>query len=1055
MRTRGEKGLWILLVLGLLGILAAKVSWRRSETPGKRSSKQGRLVHTSQPRLAQNYGRLPLSFELNQGQTDSQVKFLSRGGGYTMFLTQSEAVLSLKKPSGARRQLSASRRLPFASRLLWPARNHGPRTTDALFPPLIQNLKSHIPSPPAPSPESLAPDVVRLKLVGGNPKAKVVGLDPLPGKSNYLIGNDPKKWRRNVPTFAKVSYHDVYPGVDLVFYGNQQQLEYDFIIAPGTDPKVITLSMLAHSLDWPHELSQQPGTSASVNVDSAGDLLVQTASGEVRFRKPNVYQEIAATEKGGPATPTLVDGHYVLKGGGKVGFQVGTYDPARPLVIDPTLAFSTYLGGSGDETASNRIGVDRLGYIYVAGATDSVDFPRTSGAFQPGFAGGSPCTEWGTPDYGFCGDGFIVKLNPTGTALAYSTYIGGTGDDGIITLAIDSSGNTYVGGYTNSTNFPMTAGAFQNSFQGGNPNIGWDTFGDAFVSELNSSGSGLVYSTYLGGSENEYVEGIAVDALGKIYAAGRTDSLDFPTTSGSYQTVWNGVPGDWNGDFEAGFIAKIDPSLSGSASLIYSTYLDGIYFLYGGLGLDADGNAYVSGVTNGWMPFPTTPGALQTKPGSPTGSNGFVAKLNATGSALVYSTFLGGSSGNDGNSGMTVDSSGNAYVGGWTNSTDFPVTPGAFQTTLGAKSDPSYTSGFVVKLNAAGSRIYGTYIGGSGNDGDNLGAVDSAGNVFLVGSTTSTDFPVLNPVQSTLAGSYDAVVVELNPAGSALVYSTYLGGTNNDGPYTAAVDSSDNAYILVGTQSSDFPTTPGVLQTQLRGNSDLVVAKISPASNTSAGANVAAQLTSKAAVRFSGVTEPGTTAVTQTSVGPPAPTGFTLGSPATYIELSTTATYSGSITVCFNYAGITFPGGVPQLFHYENGNWVDVTSSVDTVNQVVCGSVTSFSPFALFSEPIVSLSMGPQAMEGNPQLSAGATLQVGYDFTMPGRHPTATVSFTGSKVTFAWRCVSGPGSGVLVVPMADQSYADEENSPAWYPRGDQDSSLVYQGSIAVPNVCSG
>lgn len=397
MKTRAEKVLRIVLVLVLLGILAAKVSSQRSDTPEKRSTKQGRLVHTSQPRLAQNYARLPLSFELNKGQTDSQVKFLSRGGGYTMFLTQSEAVLSLKKPSAASRQLSASRRLPFASSLLWPARNDGPRTTDALFAPLIQDLRSHIQSPPAPSPKPLAPDVVRLKLVGANPKAKVVGLDPLPGKSNYFIGNDPKKWRRNVPTFAKVSYRDVYPGVDLVFYGNQQQLEYDFIVAPGTDPKVITLSMLAGSLDRPHELSQQPGSSASVNVDSAGDLLVQTASGEIRSRKPNVYQEIAATEKGGPATPTLVHGHYVLKGGGKVGFQVGTYDPARPLVIDPTLAFSTYLGGSGiDGESGSRIAVDPSGNVYVAAQTNSVDFPTTRGSFQPGFGGHiSPCTQWG------------------------------------------------------------------------------------------------------------------------------------------------------------------------------------------------------------------------------------------------------------------------------------------------------------------------------------------------------------------------------------------------------------------------------------------------------------------------------------------------------------------------------------------------------------------------------------------------------------------------------------------------------------------------------------
>jgi hypothetical protein len=654
----------------------------------------------TQARVAAAYGRLPLSFEPNQGQTDPQVKFLSRGRGYGLFLTGDEAVLSLRsQKSGVRSQEPAARnwKLEIGNSKL-ETRNSE-----------IGNQQSAIDNPPAPSTQHLAPIVLRLKLAGANAKAQITGLEELPGKSNYFLGNDPKKWRTNVPNYAQVAYKGVYPGVDLVYYGNQGQLEYDFVVAPGANPRAIRLGIEAG--DSKLETDQSSVVSPQLSVAQNGDLVIATGEGEIRLHKPVVYQ--FEDPKSKIPGRKFLDGRFVLRCSNpkskvenpkwEVSFEIAKYDARRPLIIDPTLSYSTYLGGSGYDEGYG-IAVDSSGNAYVTGYTASSDFPAVS-ALQPAIGGSH--------------DVFVAKLNAAGDALVYSTYLGGSGYDEGHGIAVDSSGNAYVTGYTQSSDFP-TASALQPAF-GGNY--------DAFVTKLNAAGSALVYSTYLGGSAADGGNGIAVDSSGNAYVTGYTASSDFPTAS------------------------ALQPALA----------------------------AY---------------------------EDAFVAKLNAAGSSLVYSTYLGGS-GEDYRNGIAVDSSGNAYVAGDTTSSNFP-TASALQPTLGGFYDA-----FVAKLNAAGSAlVYSTYLGGSADDYSYGGiAVDSSGNAYVTGLTASSDFPTVGALQPALAAYEDAFVTKLNAAGSALIYSSYLGGSDYDGGNGIAVDSSGNTYVAGYTFSSDFPTTPGAYDT--------------------------------------------------------------------------------------------------------------------------------------------------------------------------------------------------------------------------------------------------
>jgi len=742
--TRSLK--WLLLLVCLACLAPGKDRRDRiASADTGRGDFQAKVAR--QARLAGSYGKIPLSFEANQGQTDARVKFLARGPGYTMFLTGDGVALELQD-SGPRIQDSGSRAKPFeALGALQRTTDEGRRTTDH-----GRRTTNH---------------VLRLKLLNANQHATVAGASELPGKSNYFIGNDPKKWRTNVPTYARVKYEGVYPGVDLVFYGNQRQLEHDFVVAPGADPGRISLRL---------EGSKKP------SVDAEGNLAIGVEGGEVRFERPLIYQE-------GNGTRREIPGGYVLKGAREVAFKVEAYDPTKPLVIDPVLAYSTYLGGSTSlRDNGNAIAVDSSGNAYVTGVTSSSNFPTTAGAFQISLAG--------------TGNAFVTKLNPGGSALVYSTYLGGTSVDEGYGIAVDSSGNAYVTGQTNSSNFPTTAGAFQTTL------VALSGSYNAFVTKLNPSGSALVYSTYLGGSSYDKGLGIAVDSSGNAYMTGSTVSTNFPTTAGAFETSL--------AQGENAFVTKLNPS--GSA-LVYSTYLGGSREDWGtGIAVDSSGHAYVTGLAHS-SNFPTTAGAFQASLAG--GFNAFITKLNPGGSALVYSTYLGGS-GDDIGDGIAVDSSGNAYVAGYATSTNFPTTAGAFQTTLAGSSNA-----FVSKLNPGGSAlVYSTYLGGTGGESGDGIALDSSGNAYVTGWTESTNFPTTaGAFQTTLAGSSNAFVTTLNPGGSALVYSTYLGGSSNDVPSGIAVDALGNACVTGRTNSSNFPTTAGAFQTSLAGTLNAFVAK--------------------------------------------------------------------------------------------------------------------------------------------------------------------------------------------------------------------------------------
>ena len=529
-------------------------------------------------RSAGAWGKLPLSFEANVGQAEGDVDFLARGSGYTLFLKSAEAVLALRQAAPAR-------------------------------------------------PERPSGAVLRMQLSGADPYAAVTGALRLLGKANYFIGNDPTRWRTDVSTYGRVLYKDIYPGIDLAYYGDQGQLEYDFLVAPGTDPSVIGLRYAGVD---------------TMEVDSHGDLILKVAGAEIRQRKPLIYQENGDIRR-------EVAGGYSIRGRDEIKFAVGTYDLSRPLVIDPVLVYSTYLGGSVQDEG-HGIAVDSAGSAYVTGFTTSPDFPAAF-AFQSAYVSAR--------------DAFVTKLNPSGNALVYSTYLGGIGDEIGFGIAVDSAGSAYVTGYTGSMNFP-TAFAFQST----RACCGSD---DAFVTKLNPSGTALLYSTYLGGTGSDEGNAIAVDSVGSAYVAGSTTSTNFPTAFAFQNT-------------------------------------------YGGGAVDA-----------------------------------FVTKLNATGSALLYSTYLGGNSTDDGRA-IAVDSAGSAYVTGSTDSTNFPS----------ASANAGVNDAYVTKLSPGGTGlVYSIRLGGGGSDAGIGIALDSPGSAYVTGSTGSTDFPTASAFQNAYAGGGDAFVTKL------------------------------------------------------------------------------------------------------------------------------------------------------------------------------------------------------------------------------------------------------------------------------------------------------
>jgi|GEM_PF-749227 len=649
-----------------------------------------------QAHAREEYGKLPLSFVANDGQTDSRVKFISRGGGYSLFLTSTEAVLALSKPQAGKRGAATKGNTPSHQLM-----------ADQLC-------------------------ALSMKLIGVQADPRLEGLDELPGKVNYLVGNDAGKWRTNVPTYSKVKYQSIYPGVDLVYYGNQQQLEYDFIVSPGADPGVIKIAFQGIQ---------------KLGFGKQGNLVLRMKGGDVSLQKPYVYQEVNGQR-------LEITSRYVLQSQHQVGFQIGDYDKNRPLIIDPVLVYSTYLGGTNAVEDSNDyfivpshgndeahgIAVDSAGNVFVAGTTTATkDFPVTQGAYRTTFErNGATSSE----------DAFVTKLNAAGDGLIYSTRLGGIGSDQAFAIGIDNAGNAYVTGKTQSPDFPATLGALT-------PNPS-----DAFVIKLNPTGTALAYSAILGSGVGN---AIAVDSSGNAYIGGQSFGPGFSVTPGAFQTV---APGGAAEGFLNGFITKIN---SAGDALLYSTFLGGRREEeIDDIAIDASGNAYVVGYTD-FHDFPITPGAFMTF-GNATNNGGlgggpFVTKLNSTGSALVYSTYVRGDSAR----GLVVNPSGEVYVTG-TAQANLTPTNDAFQQTYGGSADA-----FLTKLNASGSNLlYSTYLGGSDQDHGTCIAMDNAGSIYIAGTTYSTNFPLTQDTfQTTASGNHFDVGSFVAKIGEATTAQTY------------------------------------------------------------------------------------------------------------------------------------------------------------------------------------------------------------------------------------------------------------------------------------------
>jgi hypothetical protein len=788
---------WILavslVVVAALG--AGTLSHRTSATAKAVAAKSPAATPTTDQnsRVRASLGALPLAFEANQGQTDPQVKYMARGNGYTVFLTANDTVFALHSSS------------PTAASIIAGKHALGSAHREKALREKAATEKSA---------------AIRMHLVGGNPQAQIAAANQLPGHTNYFVGNDSSKWQTGVKQYAAVSYRDVYPGVNMAFHGQQRQLEFDFVVAPNASPAPINLGFSG---------------ARQLATDASGNLVLASAAGDVVLHKPVAYQD-----KNGQRE--LVSVAYQVKGNSEVALALGSYDHSRELVIDPALSYATYLGGATEDEVfgiavdpSNNIyvtgesnstsgfpggnatsgqgfdvfvtkltsagalsyttfvggssndsglgiAVDSSHSAYVTGITESTNFPTSAGGPQPtkGDSGGN-CTNAKTASQP-CSDAFALKLDSSG-ARAWSTYIGGQNTDDGYAIAVDGLGNVWVAGDTFSSIFnpnitatTVLTATFNN---GGSLNPPAD---DGFVVEISAAGTApFLFSTYLGGSDGDQINGIAIDSTNNVYVAGETQSQDFPATKGAYQLTC-GSDGKCNANagslFYDAFVAKLAP---GGANLTYATFIGGSSDDYAfAIAVDGSGNAYITGettkddtTTTPAVPYPSTSGAFSTSYNASATGNAFVTELNAAGSKLVYSTFLGGST-QDLAGGIAVDNFSNAYVSGSTLSTDFPTTSNAFQTKLNGTGTAGSSDAFVTQVSAGGASLgFSTYLGGSGNENANASgsvgaiALDSSNNIWVGGSTnSSTDFPATSgAAEATYGGNpYDGFVAEISTA---------------------------------------------------------------------------------------------------------------------------------------------------------------------------------------------------------------------------------------------------------------------------------------------------
>jgi Bacterial Ig-like domain (group 1)/Beta-propeller repeat len=725
---------WVLAVLVLVAVLpSAHVQgvhapgWiGRTPLEDNKMARTASITGKAEKKAFDTYGKLPLAFVPNEGQMDARVGLSAQAGGASFYFTHREAVFAFSK--GSSRQKNGA--------------------------------------------------MLRLAFLGANPETRPEGRGLLAGKVNYLIGSDPDEWHTNLPTYRQVVYHDLWPGIDMVFRGDATRLKYEFVLRPGAKVEDIRLAYRG---------------AERLSVGTGGQLLIGTAAGTLTDARPVSYQEVRG-RRAPVASRFLL--HSDARQGTAYGFAVGDHDARQPLVIDPGIVYSTFLGG-GSTDLGNPIAVDGAGNAYVTGLTTSTNFPTTLGAFDTSHNGGD--------------DAFVTKLNSTGTALVYSTYLGGSSSDEGFGIRVDTLGSAYLTGRTASTNFPTTLGAFDTSHNGGD---------DAFVAKLDATGSLLLNSTFLGGSGPDRGRSLAVDGSGSAYVTGETDSSNFPTTAGAFDTTRNGV-------------------------------------------------------------------------------DAFVTKLNATGSGLAYSTYLGGS-GPDRGFGIAVDGSGSAYVTGETDSTNFPTTSGAFRTSRVGGLDA-----FVTKLNATGTGLaYSTYLGGSAADRGFGIALDGSGSAYVTGETDSSNFPTTPDAFDTRKDGIDAFVTKLNATGSALAYSTFLGGSNADRSFGIAVDGSENAYVTGRTDSPNFPTTAGAFDTSFNNNGDAFVTKFSTAE-----AAAPATLTLDPAADTNPVGTSHTVTATVTDAGGNPVPGITVRFSVTgAVNTSGQCTTDAAGQCDFTYQGPTSPG---------------------------------------------------------------------------------------------------------------------------------------------------
>ena len=781
---------------------------------------------------------------------------------------------------------------------------------------------------------------------------------PLATRTNYFIGNDPSRWRSNVATFARATYRGVRPGVDVVYHGENGTLEYDFVLAPG-----------AHVDD----VAMDVAGAQAVTIDDHGALDIHTASGDLVQPRPRVYQ----TDDLGREQDVAAG--YRLLGPERVGFVVAAYDTSRQLVIDPVIAYATYLGGAGDDVA-NAVVADASGNAYVAGNTQSTDFPLKT-AEQSANGGGY--------------DAYVAKLDPTGGALVYATYLGGSGTDLGYGIGVDSGGNVVVSGYTTSANFPL-ASALQGALSG---------LEDLFVTKLDAAGSALTYSTYLGGSgpENCNPGNLAVDSSGNAYVTGYTSSADFP--------VKNALQSASGGGGNDAFVVK----LAAAGTQIYGTYLGGSGDDVGtGIATDGTGVAVVAGFTTS-TDFPVVSPVQAASAGG--GHEAFVAKIGATGAA-VYATYLGGS-GDDVANGVACDASSNAYVVGQTSSTDFPIVNGA-QTTHGGTSDA-----FLTKLSASGSAVvYSTFLGGSGNEAANAVRVDANGSASFVGSTTGGTFPTKNPIQAAFGGGgSDAFAAQLDVAGSAFAYATFLGGASSDVAYGAGIDTSGSLY-LCGISGGGFLTSNAV-QPAFAGVDDGFIAKIAtpPLALTPASATVAPSGT-KTFVASGGLASSYTfdlqnNASGGTIDGAGVYKAGTTGSVVDVVRVTdgagTTATANVTVTASLKISpaspavaplgtvAFTATGGgggnTWSLSAAPSGGTIDAVSGAYAAGATASTADTVKVTDSLGNTATVNVSVGA-GITINPSTPSVAT-----------RQPVTFTATGGSGVGYTWAFVSAPPSG--------------------------------------------